>query len=421
MLGSMCSAGSAVHIMRTFLSTAENCSRTVFLLLVLSITMATESDRKALEAVAKGNMAFTANLYKLLRETEGNVFFSPISIEVILALAYTGARGDTAEQMAAALQLPKDRSTLQAGFHSLMLSLKSTDSMTLEIANRIFGQKSFPFEADFKTVAEKYFLSAAQEMNFAKEPEASRKIINQWVEERTRNKIRDLIPEGLIDSMTRMVLVNAIYFKGKWKSQFDADNTYPQPFHLSKRESKEVPMMHIKKKFGYAEREDLQAKVLVMPYVGDQISMVILLPDAIDGLDDLESKLDKIDMADILQSVENVEVEVTLPRFKLETTIDLNDPLKRLGMTDMFDEEAADFSGISKVEGLFVSKVLQKAFIEVNEEGSEAAAATAVVIAMRMELWPDPVFIADHPFLFVVFDYASNSPLFFGRLTTPQS
>ncbi|KAJ4435298.1 hypothetical protein ANN_17908 [Periplaneta americana] len=334
---------------------------------------------------------------------EGNVFISPVSLEVVMALAYMGARGNTAQQIKQSVHLPEDGEDVKANFKALMGSLKSTENMTLEIANKIFTQEKYKILSEYRAVAEESFLSGAQELNFA-DSEGSRKIINSWVEEKTRDKIKDLIPPGILNDLTRLVLVNAVYFKGFWKRQFDAARTRPGPFHLNSKEEKTVPMMHLKAKFGYTESDELDSKILEMPYQAN-------------GISKLEEKLAGSNLSEILKHLPVREVEVTMPKFKLEETTDLNEILQKMGMTDMFSESRADFSGISGVRDLFVSKVLQKAFIEVNEEGSEAAAATAVVTMLRSMPRPPPQFIANHPFAFLIQDKESGIVLFAGRVS----
>lgn len=373
---------------------------------------------KALLEVASGNVRFTNSLYKAVAGKDGNVFISPISVEVVLALAYLGAAGNTAEQIASVLHLPADREDVKAGFLSLLGVLKSTENVTLELANKVFSQSGYRILPEYKTVAEKSFLSGAEELDFA-DSEGSRKVINSWIETKTNNKIRDMIPSGVLNHMTRLVLVNAVYFKGLWAKQFSADNTRFESFHLNSKESKEVPMMHKKAKFGYLNSEELDADILQMHYQGLSISMFIILPHDIDGISKLEKKLAGVDLSKILTHLPEQEVEVSIPKFKLEETTDLNDILTELGMKDMFIPHEADFSAISGKRDLFVSSVLQKAFVEVNEEGSEAAAATAAIMMTRM-LLKQTVFHASHPFLFIIKEADNGVILFIGRFSKPS-
>uniref|UniRef100_A0A1V1FTD1 Putative serine protease inhibitor 1 isoform B n=1 Tax=Reticulitermes speratus TaxID=60591 RepID=A0A1V1FTD1_9NEOP len=377
---------------------------------------------EALLKVVEGNVRFTTSLYKAVASKDGNVFISPISVEVVLALAYTGAAGNTAEQIASALHLPADREDVKAGFLSLLGLLKSTEDVTLEIANKIFSQSGYGILSEYRAIAEKSFLSGAEELDFA-DAETSRNIINSWVETKTKNKITDIIPSGVLDNMTRLVLVNAVYFKGLWEKQFSADSTAVSTFHLNSKESKEVPMMHKKDKFGYLQSEELDADILQMHYKGRSISMFIILPHDIDGISELENRLAGVDLSKILTRLPVREVEVSVPKFKLEETTNLNNILTELGMSDMFIPNEADFSGISGERDLHVSSVLQKAFVEVNEEGSEAAAATVGVMRLKRSLMSQETykFIANHPFIFFIHERRTDLTLFIGRYMKPTA
>jgi serpin B len=371
---------------------------------------------EALQKIAKGNVYFTANLYKAVSGKDGNVFISPVSVELVLALAYMGAAGSTGEEIASALYLPPDRDDVMKGFSTLLGSLKSTKYMTLEIANKVFSRINSRILPEYVAVAEKYFLSGAKELDFA-DGEGSRKIINSWVESKTNNKIKDLIPSGILNNNTRLVLVNAVYFKGLWQNEFSAANTVPDKFHLSSRKSKEIPMMHKTSYFGYLTSDELDADILEMPYRGRKISMFIILPHDVDGISKLEEKLASKNLSKILGRLPQREVNVSVPKFKLEETTDLKDILKKLGMTSMFNHEEADFSGISGSRDMFVSGVMQKAFIDVNEEGSEAAAATALNETDGCKTMPPKQFIANHPFVFLIQNFELGIVLFAGRFS----
>jgi len=259
-------------------------------------------------------------------------------------------------------------------------------------------------------------------MDFA-DGEGCRKIINSWIEAQTKKKITEVIPSGVLTEMTRLVLVNAVYFKGLWDKQFDAANTRVETFHLNSKESKEVPMMHKKAKFGYMQSEELDADILRMDYRGQNISMFVILPHDIDGISELEKRLTGFDLSTLSTQLHQREVEVSMPKFKLEETTDLNDILKQLGMEHMFTAHEADFSGISGRRDLYVSSVLQKAFVEVNEEGSEAAAATVGVMRLKRSLMAQETyrFIANHPFIFVIHERRTGLTLFIGRCMTPTA
>nr|CAD7460344.1 unnamed protein product [Timema tahoe] len=320
----------------------------------------------------------------LAKAKPGNIIVSPLSLEVVLAMAHFGARGETAEQIATGISLPAERNLALDGFRHLLSSFKSTSNITLEIANKVFTQQNYVIKEDFQALVKNNFLSEAQALNFA-DNVVSASVINQWVEEKTKNKIKDLISPDMLDSLTRLVMVNAVYFKGNWQDQFKPELTTTEPFYVSAEVKKDVRMMHLKKHFRYSEVDELEAQVLELPYEERQVSMVILLPNDRNGLPNLEAKLTSEKLTEVLSQLHSTEVNVSIPRFKLEDTIDLNSVLQEvtnsliqsaMGMNNMF-EDSADFSGITDdAAGLKVSQVVQKAFIEVNEEGSEAAAAT---------------------------------------------
>ena len=374
-----------------------------------------------LRAAANSNNAFAFDLYRQLREKEGNLFFSPASISTALAMTSAGAKGMTEEQMAEVLHLnlPEPRRHEATGRLSQLLNAEEK-GYQLRMANRLWGQKTYPFREAFLDVTRAQYGAELASLDFAQTEEA-RKTINAWVEKQTAGKIVDLIPAGVLDEMTRLVLTNAIYFKGKWSDEFKKERTEDAAFYLTKSREVTVPMMHQTRKFLYAETKDGQ--VLRLPYAGDDLSMIVLLPREVDGLAALEKSLDADAFDGWTSKLRAREVRVFLPRFKMTAEFQLADALKALGMTLAFSNEA-DFSGISTVEGLNISAVIHKAFVDVNEEGTEAAAATAVVIAPTAAPVDDPqepaVFRADHPFVFVIRDNRTGAVLFAGRVTNPK-
>lgn len=374
----------------------------------------------------KDNNAFALDLYTQLSKEEGNLFFSPNSISTALAMTYAGARGKTATQMANALHFSLSQKQLHQAFFELMKDLKAdprTSGYQLSIANALWGQRDYKFYDEFINITEKYYDAGFKKVDFINEKnrEEARQAINKWVEGKTNNKIKELIvktPQVLTD-LTRLVLTNAIYFKGKWQFQFDAKNTQDAPFTLLNGEKVIVPMMSQTKEFNYAENDTLQ--IIEMAYTGNKLSMVILLPKSIDGLRQIEGSLTQDNLNTWLSTLHNREVIASIPKFKMTSQFELNGALKSLGMVDAFDMQA-DFSGMAPDPvGLYISEVLHKAFVDVNEEGTEAAAATAVVM-MRMGIEePKPVFMADHPFIFIIRDTKAGSILFMGRVEDPLS
>ncbi|MEN6561105.1 MAG: serpin family protein [Acidobacteriota bacterium] len=372
------------------------------------------------QAVAKASNAFAGRLYGELAKEEGNLFFSPYSISSALAMTYEGARGRTAGQMAAVLgfSLPPDR--LDPALAKLMAGLNAKNKpYELYVANALWGQARYPFAPAFLGALDKYFGGGFREVDYTGEGsrEKARQEINAWTEDHTAKKIRDLIKPNILTPLTRLVLTNAVYFKGNWARQFRAADTRPMPFTVSATRTVDVPMMRQKAEFGYLEDDGVKA--LEMRYAGDDLSMVVLLPDSPAGLGELEAALPR-KLDDWLAGLSKEKVEVFLPRFKLERDFVLNEPLAALGMEDAFSE-AADFSGMRSdcAKDLYITKVVHKAFVDVNEEGTEAAAATAVVVGTK-SIMMNPVFKADHPFIFLVRDVRTGTVLFMGRMAEPK-
>nr|CAI5819466.1 unnamed protein product [Callosobruchus analis] len=388
-------------------------------LLALSLAMASAKHTQ-LEAVVKGNTGFTSKLYQALAQKEGNVFFSPISVHAVLSMLQQGAKGKTQEVLGEVLGVPLLTESAE-GYQHLMKSLIAINGhVELNLANKIYIQEKYGFQDNFALTMSQNFLSDVQALDFAKGEDA-RQTINSWVEEKTKNKIKDLIPENSLGSDTRLVLVNAIYFKGKWKYTFNASDTKTEKFYLDDDEnSVDVQMMHLKQRLFYKEDENLDAKVLELPYDSniEDLSLVIILPNKRDGIAELEDKLATVDLSTITDNMQKPEVFVSLPKFKIESSMDLKDPLKEIGLGDLFTE-SADLSGIIKSgEGLKVSKAIQKAFIEVNEEGTEAAAATGMSVRLKRSTTFQEEFIADHPFI-VSLVLRDLCEIFVGRINKP--
>ncbi|XP_017768978.1 PREDICTED: serine protease inhibitor 3/4-like isoform X3 [Nicrophorus vespilloides] len=372
-----------------------------------------------MKTIAKGNNDMSMKLYEeVVKQVKGNVIYSPISVHTILSLLHQGSTGKIANDMQRVLGIP-EKSFSAAGFQELMTSLNGVQNITLEMANKVFVMEGCKLNPTFKEVALKSFNAGADEVNFAENQKAA-STINGWVEEKTKDKIKNLIDPNALNSLTRMVLVNAIYFKGDWAKKFNKNNTTKQKFYTSTTDSVEVDMMHMKDKFFYGEKADLDAKVLSIPYLNQDVSLVVVLPNDVDGIEELEKKLINYDMSNLTKDNYKMEVELSLPKFKIETTIDLNQPLKNIGLDKMF-AVSEDLSGLlsNPNEPLYVSKVIQKAFIEVNEEGAEAAAATAMMMMCFSAPMPQPTmeFNADHPFFYGLHHKATEQFLFMGKVS----
>jgi len=369
------------------------------------------------KAVAEGNNAFALDLYARLRQQGGNLFFSPYSIRTALAMTYAGARGKTAAEMADVLKLSKQQDRLHRAMAAVAAELRSDAGKAhyeLHIANALWGQKGEPFRAEFLDLAGKHYGAGLREVDFAGAAEAARKTINAWVEKQTHQKIKDLIKPGILSPVTVLVLTNAIYFKGNWAAPFKPERTKIWPFRVSPDKTVNAPVMYQKGTFRYFEGKTLQ--VLELPYEGETLSMVVLLPKRVDGLADLEKSLTPEALRSWLSGLREREVAVYLPKFKLTSGFELKAVLAEMGMRDAFGP-AADFSGMTAGKALRISEVIHKAFVNVNEEGTEAAASTAVTMdkSARWEL-----FRADHPFLFLIRDRRSGALLFVGRVLNPQ-
>jgi serpin B len=373
--------------------------------------------------VVTGNTEFALDLYGKLRSQEGNLFFSPYSISTALAMTYGGARGETEKQMAHALHFDLPTDKLHPAFAALEESLNAVQQkgqVKLAVANSLWPQRGYAFLPDYLALCQKYYGTSITPVDYANSAESARKTINDWVEQKTNQKIVELLKPGALDRLTRLVLANAIYFKGIWDSPFKKESTTNQPFHLSSTRTVTTPLMEKEARFRYAEAPDLQ--VLELPYAGDDLSMLVVLPTKVDGLGYLEGKLTMSNLDSWTKDLQHQKVHLFLPKFKTTAEFSLAGTLATLGMTDAFTS-GADFSGLDGKKDMLISAVVHKAFVEVNEEGTEAAAATAVVAApmgVRLNPPPVPVFRADHPFLFLIRDNHTGSILFLGRITDPN-
>jgi len=379
-----------------------------------------------LAALVDGNNAFAFDLYQALREEDDNLFYSPYSISLALAMTYAGARSETAQQMADTLcfSLPQDH--LHPAFNSLDIEMaqrgegaqgKDGEGFRLNIVNAIWGQKDYKFLAEFLDVLAEDYGAGLRILDFASAPEESRVTINNWVSDQTEGRIEDLIPQGLINALTRLVLTNAIYFNAAWQYPFEEDITDDGAFYLLKGNEITVPMMRQTESFGYAEGDGYRA--IELPYDGRELSMVILLP-ARDRFESFEASLDAQQVDAIMGSLAQREINLTIPRFEFESDFGLKETLTALGMPVAFSADA-DFSGMTGNRDLFITDVIHKASVSVDEAGTEAAAATAVV--MELTAVPDmPIDVnVDHPFIFLIRDIETGAILFVGHVVDPSA
>jgi serpin B len=367
-----------------------------------------------MRAVADGNNRFALDLYAKLRATEKGNVFSPYSAHTALAMTAAGARGPTRDEMVKVLHLPADEEKALAAGDLGRYYAHPRKDFELSVANALWGQKGIGWRPEFLDVQKERFGAPFNEADFATNADGERKRINRWVEEKTRDRIKDLLLPEQITPNTKIVLANAVYFKGQWATQFDPKRTRDAKFHLADDRSVQVPMMHATMKCGYAARDGVT--MVELPYRGGELSMVVILPRLPDGLPAVEEKLDAKTLAAWLADLrDRGPLEVSLPRFRVESRFELPEPLEALGMKLAFG--AADFGGMSSPPPGWITAVAHKAFVEVNEEGTEAAAATAVVIGDSA--FPPP-FYADHPFLFLIRDAKRGTILFLGRVMNPK-
>jgi serpin B len=393
------------------------------LAVVLDSTNASAS-QPLLNPVVVANSQFAVDLYReLAKESQDkNLFFSPTSISVALAMTAAGGRSQTEAEMTQVLHLTGILPQAHAEYHKLLDRWNADGKdrgYQLRVANRLWGQKGFHFLPAYLDLTQGQYGAELGVVDFG-QSETARKEINAWVEKQTANKIQDLIPTGALDALTRLVLTNAIYFKGAWANPFKKEQTRDEDFALSGGRKVKTPLMHQTQTYRYAEDNTLQA--LELPYKGNELAMLVLLPKMPDGLAALEQSLSAQQIVDLRAKLRPQKVNAYLPRFKLETSFALKGTLTALGMKTPFSP-AADFSGMDGEKDLYLSAVIHKAFVDVNEEGTEAAAATGAIMALRSaRIERPPVeFRADHPFVFMICDKRDGGILFLGRMTNPTA
>ncbi len=398
---------------------AYNCPQDCITTIVADDSGATP---EGVAAVVNGNNKFAFEFYPEF-EAEENVFFSPYSISTALAMTYEGAKAETAEEMQSVFHFPSEADTRRPSFARIYnLINKPGKKYKLSTANALWAEQTYQFLEEYKNTVEKYYAGKTTNLDFKGAAEASRKIINAWVELQTNNKIKDLIPKGTINSMTRLVLTNAVYFKGTWLKQFDPENTSEVDFKVSPESTVKVQMMRIEDEnndFGYFEDEKLQA--LELPYSGKELSMIILLPKE-QSLETIKEYLNAEKFSELrgkLAEKSMIADIVLLPKFKFETKYFMAETLAKMGMPTAFSFNA-DFSGMDVTKSLFIGEVIHQAFVEVNEEGTEAAAATAVIMEIT-STGNEKIFMADHPFIFIIQEKQSGNILFFGKAGNPAA
>jgi serpin B len=404
-------------------------------ILGVALSLAVGSPQEA-QSVITANNEFALDLYRQLGSGGGNLFYSPYSIHKVLAMTYAGARGDTAAEMARVLHLNLGQERQHQAYRELRQRLNASAVGTLASINPfrsqrdvqlylsacLWAQRGYGFQKSYLSLVQDCYGAGLQEVDF-RAGDAARKTINGWVDHQTNHKIPELFGRDALGINTRLVLTTAIYFKGDWVHAFPKNGTEDEPFWATAKEKVRVPMMHQAGTFGYCA--DSQVQVLRLPYVGQKLALLVVLPRKQDGLVDLEKMLTAEKLGTWLGQMREQQVDVSLPRFKLDEEFALKDALQALGMSKAFAPGKADFRGMNGGrEELFIDSVVHKAFIELNEEGAEAAAATGVTMqALSASMGPGtpviPVFRADHPFVFAIYDVRTGVVLFLGRVARP--
>jgi len=385
-----------------------------------------ESDPEEIEKVVSGNSQFALDLYQVLRQSPGNLFFSPYSISLAMSMTYAGAAEDTEQQMADTLNY-LDQDQQHPAIFALNRDLQSrsqegaesdTQGFTLNIANSLWGQEDYPFVPQFLDTVAAYYEAPMFLVDYINQSEQARVQINDWVSEKTEEKIQDLIAPGVLDPLTRLVLVNAIYFNAAWQNQFEEGLTQEDIFTLLDGSEVTTLMMNQQETLGYTALDGLQ--VIRLPYKEDLASMVVILPDE-GEFDALESSLDLDQLQVLLAQTVSQELKLTFPKFKFDSSFELVEAMQALGMSAPFSLQEADFSGMNADRELFISNILHKAFVDVDEQGTEATAATAVVMSLTSAMPVEPIEVrVDRPFIFLIQDTQTGTILFIGRVLDPR-
>ena len=378
----------------------------------------TGSTSQGIQEVVNANNKFAFDLYSELNKSEdGNIFYSPYSISAALAMTYDGAKGQTADEMKSVFHFPESN-ILRPNFAAIYNDINKKDKpYKLSTGNALWVQQDYQLLGEYLSTVEKYYGGKAANLDFAKEAEKSRQTINTFIEEQTDNKIKDLIPQGVLDASTRLILTNAIYFKGTWTWEFDKSDTREQDFRITPTNIVKTPMMHMKNdkaKFNYADTGGLQ--ILELPYKGDEISMLILLPT--ENLDAIELSLTAEKLKEYMDQMKETELDgIFLPKFEFDTKYFMKETLSKMGMPTAFGN--ADFSGMTGKKDLLIDFVIHQAYVKVDEEGTEAAAATAVGAGITSVGPPRKIFRADHPFIFIIQEKKTGNIVFLGRVIDP--
>jgi serpin B len=378
-----------------------------------------ETSEENIEAVVLSNNEFALDLYRSLNKGEGeNIFYSPYSIFSALSITYEGSREKTAEEIASVLHLPEE-DVLRSGFGALYNQINKEKEYELNTANALWAQKDYPFLEEYIDVIRQSYGGEVTNLDFVRETEKSRETINEYIEEKTNDRIKDLIPQGILSPLTRMVITNAIYFKGKWKLEFDKEDTRELDFYLTSENSVKTEMMFMKpeeEKFNYLETEEIQ--VIELPYQGEEVSMFVFLPKG--DIEIIESELNSEKLKEYKEGMIKTEMDgIYLPKFEFDTKYFMKETLISMGIDSAFFYGKADFSKMDGTKELVIDDVIHQAYVGVDEEGTEAAGATAVIIGLTSAPSNEKIFMADHPFIFIIQENKTESILFIGRVSDP--
>ena len=392
----------------------KTSSLTLALMLIFSIANSQQTSYTATEA-----NSFAVSMYKQFAQADNdNVFFSPISISMALGMTYAGADGETKKQISEVLNFPYNDKNFHAQMGQLQSNLldKQSEGVDIALANQLWAENSYRFKCRYLRTTQKLYNSPVKRLDFSGNPNASRIEINQWVEELTRDRIKDLLPDGSISSLTKMVLTNAIYFKGQWDKKFEAENTRDDIFTTLEGKQVKTPMMNAKEKFNVYQGDGIS--LLELPYQGNDFSMLVLLPNEDRSIGEIERGLSVDNLNEYISKLSEKEVQLMFPKFKFDAEYQLKPVLSDMGMPIAFSN-AANLSRMSRSNDLKIDEVFHKAFVEVSEEGTEAAAATAVVIVLKSITMPVE-FYANRPFIFIIRENKDGNILFMGRVTNPN-
>ncbi|RPH33513.1 MAG: serpin family protein [Bacteroidales bacterium] len=386
--------------------------RITILIALFSLSIAKQGNTQNLS-----NNQFAIDFYKQIAiEEKGNILFSPFSLSVAMGMTYAGTKGVSQEQIGNVFHFTSndDKFHIQLGNTIKQINSK-VGPIQLKIVNTLWAEKTFPFKQSYNTLLKKAYLAAVKPMDFINKFEQSRLAINDNVYKATNEKIKDLLPPNSLNNLTRLVLTNAIYFKGDWKTMFKKELTSDRDFFIAPKKAIKCSMMSVKGDFNYYEDSKLQA--LELPYIGGNFSMVVILPFSKISLEEITKILSNDILDDIVRELNEQEVTISIPKFKLSNGYQLKQMLSKMGMPQPFTDDA-DFTGMTTASSLKISDVFHKAFIEVNEQGTEASAATAVVVATKSVHFVKS-FIANRPFLFLIKEKSTGTILFMGRVVDP--